>query len=163
MQWHLLSVLLCLLTLVLSSKWMYRMTVSLFAKRLLRRYDLTIQGLLYSYEEITYFVNIPTNNPDILHARKEDLFLTMEYTSILFPKIKGVHVYQKTGPNQKMLIAYLPVARYCIPLLRIFILRGQMKKEEYDRIVACKLHQKQTAQEILEEVYSQMRRRNRFV
>lgn len=163
MQWHLVNIAAGLLVFFLSSRAIYIFTVNLYAKRFLRRFELTVEELLYSYEEITYFVNIPSNNPHTLNARKEDLFLSMMYTSPFFPKLKGVNVYQRMGPHQKTLIAYLPVERYCIPLLRIFLFRGQMSKEAYRRIVACKLHQKQTESEIIEEVYTQMRRSNRFV
>jgi hypothetical protein len=163
MIWHLVSILIAIITFLLSSRLIYKLTVKLYAKRILTPLELSIEHLQYSYEELTYYVNIPTNNPDILQAKKEDLILRREFSSTLFPRIKGIHIYLRTGPHQQMMIAYLPVDRYCIPLLRIFLLRNQISKEAYNRIVACKLLQKQTAQEILEEVYQQLRRANRYV
>lgn len=163
MLWHLISIVFVIVTFLVSSRPIYKLTMTLYARRILAPLELSIEQLKYSYEELTYYVNIPTNNPVILQSKKEDLMFRMEFSSMLFPTVEGIHIDLRTGPNQRMMIAYLPVDRYCIPLLRIFLLRNQMSKAVYNRIVACKLLQKQTAEEILEEVHQQLRRANRYI
>lgn len=157
------SLFLFLVLLRLFHPWFYVKGLMQDSRRILNRYGLKLEELHYSFEDITYLVHVPTQNPALLEARLEDLYCRKEFVSFLYPRIKGVRIYAKTRQEGDIPVAYLPIDRYTLPVLRLLQMKGYLDEETYRRISGCKLVHPGTLKEIMSEVYRQLRTTDRFL
>ncbi|UOY94348.1 hypothetical protein MUG87_09770 [Ectobacillus sp. JY-23] len=140
---------------LLSGRFFYALELKRFTNKLLRMHCHSVLDLDFSFEQMVYFVSLPSNIPAICNADKADLVVEFDYTSLLFPSLAGIQIRVKTEQDNRLL-AYLPIKDFRLPALDQLLERGKIDKEAYLKIARYKLMHKQTIMEILEEVHKQM-------
>jgi hypothetical protein len=142
-------------TLLLSSKFFYILGLKSFTKRLAMRNDLNILELSYSFEQMVYFIPLPSNLPIIKNATKEDISIDCDYTSLLFPRLSGIKIYIQ-GETESLILAYLPIKDFRLPTLDQMLEQGKIDGHSYLKISTYKLIHPNTLKEISDEVFKQI-------
>lgn len=148
-------VLIFLLIIFTSSRFFYSLELRSVTRRLTNSLGFDIQHLDYSFEQIVYFVSLPSNIPTIKNAKQEDLVIKLDYRSPLFPRLSGVKIHIKTD-TENMVLAYLPIKDFRFPALDQILLQGKIDETDYLKISTYKLIHEITLREISCEVYKQM-------
>lgn len=145
----------CVLILI-SNRFFYYVEMKTVAVRITKSLGLNIVDLDYSFEQIVYFVSLPSNIPDIKNAKQEDLVIKLDYRSLFFPRLVGIKIYIKTD-QENIMISYLPIKDFRLPVLDQILEQGVINEDDYLKISAYKLIHQRTLQEIAEETYNQIR------
>ncbi|ACL70878.1 hypothetical protein [Halothermothrix orenii] len=140
-----------------ASKYFYFTYLKRFTTKILHKYNYTLDDLKYSFEEIIYFVTLPTNNPLIINSSLDDLYIEKEFISHVYPTINGLKIILKTPDSRDMLVAYLARDKFRIPLLEKMVYVGKIDSQTYTRMTAYKLVHPHTINEIKEEVHRQLK------
>lgn len=150
------SVTLFLVISIFGSRCFYYLYLMYFSNGMMKKYNFKLKDLKYSFEEITYFVTLPSNNPLIASASRRDLYAEKEFISLLFPSIKGLKIIVRNQVGEEQFIAYLARENFRLPLLDKLIFQGKIDQATYDRINSYKLMHPSTVREILNEVHNQL-------
>ncbi|QMV41228.1 hypothetical protein [Cohnella cholangitidis] len=134
----------------------YSLALRLFASRKLMRLGYKLEDVKFSFDRMVYTVSLPTNQPDIMRANKENFAIVEEFGSWIYPQLNGIRVVLNPGQGNAQLIAYLPIEQFRLPLLDQLLLDGKIKAEVYRRICACILILPSTKDEMIGEVYKQI-------
>jgi len=153
--WSLVLVLLYIGILLLSARFFYKQALKSFAKTLSKRLNVDILKLDYSFEQMIYFISLPSNLPAIREANREDVLIKLDYSSLFFPKLSGIHVMIKDKGNH-LQIAYLPIKDFRLPSLDQMLEQGKINEAEYMRMGAFMVSHPSILTEIKEEVLKQM-------
>lgn len=150
-------ILLCLFVIgLLLSKYGYRIILRLFTKNKLKQLGYKLEDVQFSFDRMVYTISLPTNQPDIIRAAKENFAVKEEYNSWIYPQLIGSRVVLQPVQGHDQLIAYLPVEQFRLPLLDNLLMDGKITEEDYRRISECKLILPLTKAEIIDEVYTQI-------
>jgi hypothetical protein len=133
----------------------YRMELKSISKKVKKSLGVDILQLHCSLEQMVYFVSLPSNLPILQNAKREDLLLKCEYTSIFFPQLAGVEISIQNG-KEKLLLAYLPIKNFRLPRLDRLLEEGKINETNYLKISTYKLIHPSTMKEIKEDVYKQL-------
>lgn len=150
-------VLLFLLFLVIGGRHFYWLMLQAEARRLARRHDLDLYKLACPFEQIIYFVSMPSQVPEIRHADKENLVIKPDYRSLLFPQLAGLKIFIRTG-GEPILLAYLAMKDFRLAALDQLQEQKVIGEAEYRKLAACKLIHPATLEEISDEVSQQIQR-----
>ncbi|MMZ60653.1 hypothetical protein D3C76_493230 [compost metagenome] len=156
------SVIIAVLTfvglLLLSSRFFCFIEMKLVAVRITKSLGLNIVDLDYSFEQIVYFVSLPSNIPILKNANPEDLVVKLDYRSLFYPRLMGVKIFVKTADHdENIIISYLPTKDFRLPILDQILKQGKINEDDYLKISTCKLIHQTTLKEIAEEAYKQIR------
>lgn len=139
----------------LTSRSLYNLSQKHYSKRVTAYYGFKVSELHYSYDQMIYFISMPTTLPYIKNALKEDLVIEQDYSSYFFPVLKGIKIsLNQHGEN--MYLAYLPIGNFRLPHLDKLQQEGTIDEQTYLRISTSKLLDPGTLQEVREEVYKQL-------
>lgn len=141
---------------ILGSKYFYFMYLKYFTNKTLEKLNYNLKDLKYSYEEIIYFVPLPSNNPIISNSSRNDLYVKKELISPIYPSIKGIKVILKNKKDKDILIAYLAKDNFRLPTLDKLLFYKKIDINTYSKIVSYKLIHPVTIKEILDEIYIQL-------
>lgn len=141
---------------LISNRFFYFLEVKTVAVRITKSLGLNIVDLDYSFEQIVYFVSLPSNIPDIKNAKQEDLVIKLDYKSLFFPRLVGIKIYIRTD-KEDIIISYLPIKDFRFPVLDQILEQGKINEDDYLKISTYKLIHQRTLQEIAEEAYNQIR------
>jgi hypothetical protein len=139
----------------LTSRPLYNLSQKYYSKRVTAHYGFKVSDLHYSYDQMIYFISLPTTLPYIKDALKEDLVIEQDYSSYFFPLLKGIKISLKQH-GTKLYIAYLPIGSFRLPHLDKLQQEGTIDEHTYLRISTSKLLHRDTLQEVREEVYKQL-------
>jgi hypothetical protein len=141
---------------VLFSKAGYKLILKHSSSKKLLRLGYKLEDVKFSFDRMVYTVSLPTNQPDIMRANKEQFLASEEFGSMIYPQLSGIRVLLNAGHGNAQLIAYLPIEQFRLPLLDQLLLDGKIKAEVYRQICACILILPSTKQEMIGEVYKQI-------
>ncbi|RCX17782.1 hypothetical protein DFP94_108143 [Fontibacillus phaseoli] len=148
-------VLLFILMVLASGRFFYGRELKSRARKLSRTFHLEIPNMDYSFEQIVYFISLPTNIPSIRNASRDNLVIKLDYKSLIFPRLSGLKMYIKSE-KEKILLAYLPIKDFRLPALDQILKQGKINESDYRNMSTCKLIHPATLKEINEEVYQQI-------
>lgn len=154
---QILSIAIFVITTFFGSKHFYYLYLRTFSNKALAKLDLQLADLNFSFEEITYLIALPSNNPVIATASREDLHFKKESLSLLYPTIEGIKIFVKNIERGDQMIAYLSTDNFRLPLLEKSLYTNEISEEVYHKICSYKLIHPSTLNEILDEVYLQIR------
>lgn len=139
----------------LTSRPLYNLSQKHYSNRVTAHYGFKVSELHYSYDQMIYFISMPTTLPYIKNALKEDLVIEQDYSSYFFPVLKGIKISLKQN-GENMYLAYLPIGNFRLPHLDKLQQEGTIDEQTYLRISTSKLLDHSTLQEVREEVYKQL-------
>lgn len=139
----------------LTSRPLYSLSQKHYSNRVTAHYGFKVSELHYSYDQMIYFISMPTTLPYIKNALKEDLVIEQDYSSYFFPVLKGIKISLKQN-GENMYLAYLPIGNFRLPHLDKLQQEGTIDEQTYLRISTSKLLDHSTLQEVREEVYKQL-------
>jgi hypothetical protein len=142
-------------TIVLSGSFFYKMELKAFTSKALKTLSLKVIELDFSFEQMVYFISLPSNLPVVKSARKDDLSLELEYSSLFFPRLTGVKIYIKTN-GEYVIISYLPIKDFRLPKLDQLLESGKINQSDYVKISSTKLMHPSTLNQIKDEVHKQL-------
>lgn len=140
---------------LLTSRFFYFTELKSMTQKLTRLHGFDIIGLDYSFEQIVYFVSLPSNLPTIKYAKLENIVIKHSYQSLFFPNLTGIKIVIHTE-MENLTLAYLPIKDFRLPALDQLLERGKIDEVDYLKISTCKLIHPKTLKEISDEVYKQM-------
>ncbi|HLO12472.1 MAG TPA: hypothetical protein VK190_09675 [Pseudoneobacillus sp.] len=150
-----LTVFIFITTIVLSSCLFYKVELKTLTNKVMKDLSLKIVELDFSFEQMVYFISLPSNLPVIKMAKKEDLSLELEYSSLFFPRLTGVKIYIQTN-DEYVILSYLPIKDFRLPKLDQLLESGKINQTDYFNISSTKLMHPSTLNQIKDEVYKQL-------
>jgi hypothetical protein len=150
-----IAALVFVLTSIMTSRPMYTLSMKNYSKRVTSQYAIRIADLHYSYDQMIYFISLPTTLPYIKAAVKEDLIIEQDYSSFFYPELKGIKI-SLDHEGEKLYLAYLPIGNFRLPHLDKLQQDGSIDEEAYLKISTTKLLHPDTLQEVRDEVFKQL-------
>lgn len=150
-----MAVIVFLMTAGLTSRPFYDFSMKKYTKRVTSKFGFKVSDLHYSYDQMIYFISLPTTLPYVKSADKEDLIIEQDYSSFFYPVLKGIKIFLKFN-GQKLYLAYLPIGNFRLPHLDKLQQEGSIDEETYLKISTSKLLHPKTLTEVREEVYKQL-------
>ncbi|UCZ54850.1 hypothetical protein LGQ02_08940 [Bacillus shivajii] len=123
----------------------------------LTKHNKKLTELHFSYEEMTYFVSLPNSTPLIKEAKREQLKAVPDFTSFIFPKVKGLKMQVQSEEDQ-ILIAYISIDQFRLPFFDRLLHDKKMNERQYYEMSAYTLLHPNTKKLFLDEVYRQIHR-----
>lgn len=145
-----------LLTILITGRYFYFKEIHATARRKMKQFDLTLEGIDCSFEQIVYFITLPSHLPVTEEATKESIRLKYDVEKGAFPRLIGLKVYIETKADTLM-IAYLSIEQFRIPTLDRLYVNEEMTKDTYRKIASAKMMLPGTHEEIIDEVYHQLK------
>ncbi|MCH1624583.1 hypothetical protein [Fredinandcohnia quinoae] len=142
--------------LILSGRFFYFLELKSFTKRISKKLGLDILQLNFSFEQMTYFLALPSNLPFVKNVNKEDIVIELDYTSLLFPKLVGIKILIKSDMVNEI-IAYLPIKHFRLSTLDRLLEQDKIDESDYLKISTYTLVHSTTLREIKDEVYKQLK------
>jgi hypothetical protein len=144
-----------LMTTAITSRPFYQFSMKRYTKRVPSKFGFKVSELNYSYDQMIYFISLPTTLPNVKSAKKNDLIIEHDYSSFFYPLLKGVKISIVTN-GEKVYLAYLPVGNFWIPQLDKLKQEGKIDEQTYLKISTSKLLHPKTMKEVREEVYKHL-------
>ncbi|GGM23580.1 hypothetical protein GCM10011351_06700 [Paraliobacillus quinghaiensis] len=144
------------LTILMTSRYFYLLDIKLQARKIMKRLDINIAELNYSFEQISYFYTLPSNITALKSARKENILIEYDYDSILFQQLKGIKIYVEQQDKHDLLLAYLTINDFRLPSLDVLMEEEKIDENSYLKISIYKLIHPVTIKQIKDEVYKQI-------
>lgn len=143
------------MTAALTSRPIYNLSMKNYTKRVTSKFGFKVADLHYSYDQMIYFISLPTTLPYVKTAVKEDLIIEKDYSSFFFPVLKGIKISLFVN-DQKIYLAYLPIGNFRLPHLDKLQQDGKIDEQAYLKISTSKLLHPRTQKDVSEEVYKQL-------
>lgn len=150
-----MAVIVFLMTAGLTSRPFYDFSMKKYTKRVTSKFGFKVSDLHYSYDQMIYFISLPTTLPYVKAADKDDLLIEQDYSSFFYPVLKGIKISLKSN-GQKLYLAYLPIGNFRLPHLDKLQQEGGIDEQTYLKISTSKLLHPKTLTEVREEVYKQL-------
>jgi len=150
-----MAVIVFLMTAASTSRPFYDFSMKKYTKRVTSKFGFKVSDLHYSYDQMIYFISLPTTLPYVKSAYKEDLIIEQDYSSFFYPVLKGIKISLKFN-GQKLYLAYLPIGNFRLPHLDKLQQEGSIDEQTYLKISTSKLLHPKTLTEVREEVYKQL-------
>lgn len=144
-----------IVTLLLSTRICYLWILRWNVKREAKRLGISLSEMSFSFEQMVYFIALPTTIPEIRDASKEQLYITPYYESYFFPEVDGIQVSVKTKDGT-IPLAYLPVNDFSLPLLDRYVEAKQVDERTNQMMRAHLLIHPRTLRAIQDDVYFQL-------
>lgn len=140
---------------LLSSRPCYLFILRYIAKREAGALHVSLKDVSFSFDQMVYFIALPTTIPEVRDAMKQELIVKPYYESYFFPDVNGIQVSVKSG--QKLVpITYLPINDFSLPILDRH-LEAHTIDERTNRIIrAHVIVHERTLQAIRDEVYNHL-------
>jgi hypothetical protein len=142
-------------TILCTSRFFYIFDLKTLAKKLTSSLQIDVLNLDFSFEQMVYFIALPSNIPSIKNAKIEDLIIEHDYTSLFFPKLAGIKIRIHSDP-EKRILAYLPIKGFRLPTLDRMLEQGKINDSTYLKISTFKLIHPSTLKDISDEVFKQL-------
>lgn len=143
-------------TILLTSRPCYLFVLSHIAKREAAILHVSLKDVSFSFDQMVYFIALPTTIPEVRDARKDELIIEPYYESYFFPDVNGIQVSVKSG-QEVIPLTYLPIDDFSLPILDRY-LEARTIDERANRIIrAHVIVHDRTLQAIRDEVYHHLR------
>lgn len=142
-------------TLLFTSRPCYRLILRSIAKREAARLNVSLQDVSFSFDQMVYFIALPTTVPEARDASKDELVIEPYYESYFFPEVNGIQVSVKSGQDT-IAIAYLPLGDFSLPILDRYVETGVIDERTNRIIRAHMIIHERTSRAIRDEVYHQL-------
>lgn len=149
------SIVLFLATIVMTDRYFYHFSMNLRETHFEKKYGYSIANMSFSFEQMVYLVKLPSNSPVFKKAKKEHLSIDYDYSSYLFPYLKGISVNLKSN-NEQVALAYLAIDNYRSPVLDKLLKEGTINLNTYRKISTCKIRHPKMKEVIVEEVFRKL-------
>ncbi len=149
------SIVLFFITIVVTNRYFYHLAMRVTANRFEKKYPYVIEKMSFSFEQMVYLVKLPTNIPLIKNAKKEEISIAFDYSSFLYPDLKGISVNLTTN-GQKVTLAYLSIDNYRSPVLDKLLKDDNINLDTYRKISIYKLKHPKVSESIINEVYRKL-------
>ncbi|MDZ5710871.1 hypothetical protein [Jeotgalibacillus haloalkalitolerans] len=140
---------------LITTRPMYLRSLRVKADRTAKRLGLSLNELVYSYEQMVFFTALPSHLPQLKLAEKQDILLKLDYHSMFFPRLKGVKVIVTKG-SHPFDLAYLPIKDFRLPALDRLSSESHLTDREYLTVSSYIASNLQTLYEIKDEVFHKM-------
>lgn len=141
--------------LLFTARFFYLHALKLFSKKLSKKLKVELLDLDYSFEQMIYFVSLPSNLPIIRNAPEESITIELDYRLLFFPKLSGVKVFVKSE-METMYLAYLSIHDFRLPALDQMLEQGKIDDDDYLKMSAYMVSHPSVLLEMKEEVYKQI-------
>ncbi|TFE01664.1 hypothetical protein [Jeotgalibacillus salarius] len=142
-------------TFLMTTRPLYLRSLKVKALKIAKQQGLSLEDLVYSYEQMVFFTALPSHLPQLRRAEEKDISLKLEYHSMFFPRLKGVKVIVIKGSNPFDL-AYLPIKDFRLPVLDRLSSESNLTEKEYMTISSYIASHPRTLHEIKDEVFRKM-------
>ncbi|MFN7249310.1 MAG: hypothetical protein ACK4M9_00720 [Anaerobacillus sp.] len=149
------SIVLFLATIVLTNNYFNQLAMKLTERQFQKKYGYSIEKMSFSYEQMVYLVKLPSNSPALKGTKKEQIYIDYDYSSFIFPSLKGISVNLKTG-NEKITLAYLTIDNYRSPILDKLFKEGIIDEEMYRKISTSKIKHPKINEMMIDEVFKKL-------
>ncbi|WP_078555700.1 hypothetical protein [Bacillus alkalicellulosilyticus] len=139
----------------ITSKPFYYLSLRLHMKRVSRKLNFRYKDLHHSFEQMVYFINLPSHLPEVIDAKKEDIELKIDIRGLFYPEVNGIKVFL-TNKNKSLFIAYIPVEDFRMPLLDKLEKEKKINEEDYRKIGTFKLLHPKTLLEMKEDIFKNL-------
>ncbi|TCI44225.1 MULTISPECIES: hypothetical protein [unclassified Exiguobacterium] len=139
-------------TILLSSRYCYLFILSHIAKREAAALHVSLQDVSFSFDQMVYFIALPTTIPEVRDAMKDELIIEPYYESHFFPDVNGIQVSVKSG-QEVIPITYLPIDDFSLPILDRYLETRKIDERTNRIIRAHVIVHDRTLQAIRDEVY----------
>lgn len=141
--------------LLFTSRLFYLQALKMFSEKMSRKLQVDLLKLDYSFEQMIYFVSLPSNLPIIRNAPKESIKIELDYSLLFFPKLSGVKV-SVISEMETMYFAYLSINDFRLPALDQLLEQGKIDDEDYLKMSAYMVSHPSILREMKEEVFKQI-------
>ncbi|RXI99851.1 hypothetical protein DS745_13295 [Anaerobacillus alkaliphilus] len=149
------SIVLFFTTVVITNQYFYHLAMRVTASRFEKKYPYAIEKMSFSFEQMVYLIKLPSNVPHIKNVKKEQIYITYDYSSFLYPDLKGISV-NLTTDGKKITLAYLSIDNYRSPVLDKLLKEGHINLETYKKISTYKIKHPKVNELIIHEVYRKL-------
>lgn len=139
----------------LCSRKRYLQALRYACRKIGRKQGFSLPDLQISFDQIIYFLALPTHLPQVIEAGREDFKIEYDFSSRLFPELQGLKVYIQ-DQKETFYIAYLPVSQFRLPFLDQLLHSGRITAEDYRLLTIWKLTDPAALKEIRGEVHKQI-------
>ncbi|WP_114164971.1 hypothetical protein [Exiguobacterium sp. TNDT2] len=139
-------------TILFTSRPSYRFVTGSVANRHAEALGVSLKDVSFSFDQMVYFIALPTTIPEVRDAMKEELVVEPYYESYFFPEVNGVQVSVKSG-SAVIPIAYLPIDDFSLPVLDRHLEAGKVNERVNRTIRAHMIVHERTLAAIRDEVY----------
>ncbi len=140
---------------LITTRPLYLRSLRIKAERVSKRIGLSLNDLVYSYEQMVFFTALPSHLPQLKQADISDITLKLDYHSMFFPRLKGVKVIVTKG-RHPFDLAYLPIKDFRLPALDRLSSESHLSDKEYLMVSSYIASNPKTLLEIKEEVFHKM-------
>jgi|GEM_PF-5913453 len=137
---------------LLTSQPCYRFVTGNLARRHAAILGVSLKDVSFSFDQMVYFIALPTTIPEVRDAVKEELVVEPYYDSYFFPEVNGVQVSVKSE-SAVIPIAYLPIDDFSLPVLDRYLETGKINERANRTIREHMIVHDRTLEAIREEVY----------
>lgn len=139
-------------TILLTSRPCYIFILRHIAKREATELHVSLKDVSFSFDQMVYFIALPTTIPEVRDATKDELVIEPYYESYFFPDVNGVQVSVKSA-KKLVPVAYLPIDDFSLPVLDRHLEAGTIDERTNRIIRAHVIVHERTSQAIRDEVY----------
>ena len=124
-------------------------------ERRLISFKMQLKDLHFSFEEMTYFISLPNRMPLLKNASEDDINTEADYTSFIFPEVKGLKIYVEKN-KEEMLVSYMSMENFRFPYLDKLLYEEKINVRQYKEMSGSILLHPHTRNEFKKEVYRQI-------
>ena len=139
-------------TILFTSRPCYRFVTGNLARRHAAALGVSLKDVSFSFDQMVYFIALPTTIPEVRDAIKDELVVEPYYESYFFPDVNGVQVSVKSE-NAVVPIAYLPIDDFSLPVLDRYLETKTIDERVKRTIRAHMIVHERTLEAIRDEVY----------
>lgn len=142
-------------SILLTSQPCYRFVTGNLARRHATALGVSLKDVSFSFDQMVYFIALPTTIPEVRDAAKAELVVEPYYESYFFPEVNGVQVSVKSG-SAVTPIAYLPIDDFSLPVLDRHLEAGKINERVNRTIREHMIVHDRTLEAIRDEVYDHL-------
>lgn len=154
-RYFLLIIILTTLTIIFTAKYFYLLHVRIITIRTLKKHQVVLADLHYSFEQIVFFHTLPSQIEAINKAKRNQFRLKYDYDEFIFIKLNGIYIEIETD-DEPIILAYLPLKNFMLPFLDEKINEGTIDHPLSKKISLAKAIHPDTSKEMINEVYNQV-------
>lgn len=139
-------------SILLTSQPCYRFVTGYLARRHAAVLGVSLKDVSFSFDQMVYFIALPTTIPEVRDAAKKELIIIPYYESYFFPEVNGVQVSVKSRTSA-IPIAYLPIDDFSLPVLDRNLEAGKINERVNRTIREHMIVHDRTLAAIRDEVY----------
>ncbi|WP_027340739.1 hypothetical protein [Halonatronum saccharophilum] len=147
-----IAMLIYLLVLIFFAEKIYFITLSVLAKRRLKKLGYELSELEFSFEQISYLVATPSSNCDFCNLSIDRYKVEKAKACPFNPASFALKIYAKMPDGEDKLLAILDKERFPVPILDTLLYYKKINQRDYDILISYLFSHYNTHQLIVQEV-----------